>query len=292
MSTKRNNDKKFIDCSELIIQVDILLATYNGEQFLSEQIESIKNQQFSDWRIIVHDDGSSDETLNLLENFKQVLDEKLIIITSDAKAGSAKANFSYLMNYSTAPYVMFCDQDDVWLPNKISMTLERIKKVEQINSGAPVLVHTDLKVVDKDLQLISESYMRFQRLEADWGQDIRTSIVQNTVTGCTAMFNSKLRELAIPVSSSVKMHDQWMLLVCLKNGGIMSFIDEPTILYRQHSNNAVGAGSFTLKKMLLKLGTIFKEISTYIVLAKTLEVKVSILSLVLLKFKIIARRLI
>lgn len=155
---------------------------------------------------------------------------------------------------------MFCDQDDVWLPQKIEKTLEAMQNAE-IDGKTPVLVHTDLKVADKALNVISPSFFEFQRLIQN---DITLPklLVQNYVTGCTVMINRALKERCGKIPNDCIMHDWWLALVAILFGKIVC-VGEPTMLYRQHSDNQVGAkaayGFAFVKRKLATLSQVRKN---------------------------------
>lgn len=215
--------------------IDILLATYNGEQFLSEQIESILNQSFTDWRLLIHDDGSLDGTVNIINKYSNAFPDKIFLIEDSIITGGARNNFYHLLSFSKADYIMFCDQDDVWLSNKVEDTLLEMYKVEK---NRPALVYTDLKVVDENLNIISESLRSYQQLEEP--KNLKEALLHNCVTGCTMMINkSLLKNLTFPEYSI--MHDWWFLIEVFRLDGVLHFINKPTMLYRQHASNEVGA---------------------------------------------------
>lgn len=132
--------------------VDILLATWNGERYLAEQIDSILAQSYSNWRLLIRDDGSSDGTRDIIGRYVSENPERLELIEGGAPGLGACGNFAYLMAHATSDYVMFCDQDDVWLPHKAERLLEEMQRLEeQHGTDQPLLVHSDLKVVGPDL---------------------------------------------------------------------------------------------------------------------------------------------
>lgn len=230
--------------------VDILLATYNGEKYLDEQIASIISQTYHDWRIIARDDGSSDGTPEILERFKQTLGDKMIILRDGDKNLGCIKNFSRLLSFSDAEYTMFCDQDDVWLPEKTEITLEKMKSLEA--GDVPVLVHTDLRVVDSQKNTLAESFVKLHGLNAE--PENRAGLMyKNSVTGCTVMINSALRELAGDFPGECTMHDHYLAQTALALGKL-GFLDSATMLYRQHGGNVCGSNK---KSALKKLGQIF-----------------------------------
>lgn len=224
--------------------VDILLATYNGGRFLREQLDSIFNQTFTDWHIIVSDDGSTDNTIEILNEYIKKFPDKMTMVFSNTHFGNARDNFFYLMKHANSKYIMFCDQDDYWLPNKIEKTLNFLKIHE---NGNPTLVYSDLEVVDEFLNTISYSFIKYQKLNLK-KVTFNSLIMENVVAGCTMMINSSLKNIALNYrnSENIIMHDWWLALIAEKFGNLV-FLDDTLIKYRQHSNNSVGAqkvGSF------------------------------------------------
>ncbi len=231
------------------------MATYNGERFIREQIESILNQTYQNWRLLIHDDGSSDRTLDIIKRYSSKYPEKIILIEDGVKCGGAKENFAHLIEITKRgfinayDYIMFADQDDVWLPEKIELTLEKMIYMEaKFNYTPPLLVHTDLKVVDSNLNLISESFWNFQKINP-LRNSLNYLLFQNTVTGCTVMINKKLLNLLTEIPKEAIMHDYWIALIAAAFGQICP-ISEQTILYRIHNANNWGARKFGFKYII------------------------------------------
>lgn len=222
--------------------VEILMATYNGGKYLEEQLRSIEEQTFKHWHLTVHDDGSTDETLDVLEAFqKRMGKDKVTFRKNDVPSGSAKANFLGLIKEAEGDYFMCCDQDDRWHINKIAMTLHRMRQMEQrYGRDLPLLVHTDLRVVDSRLKEIHPSFHAYTNLEHRPIPSLE--LVQNQVTGCTMMFNNQLKQYVERIDNTdpILMHDHFLALIACAFGK-MSYIDKATIDYRQHEENSVGA---------------------------------------------------
>lgn len=222
--------------------IDILMATYNGEKYLQEQLESIENQTWKQWRLTVHDDGSTDNTWSILEKFqKRVGEGKVILIKNNPPTGSAKKNFMQMIQACDGAYMMFCDQDDVWHLDKVENTFRRMRQMEKrYGKNLPLLVHTDLKVVDEGLKELHPSFHAYMNLRTD-GR-LCHELTQNQVTGCTVMINQCLQSYVQRVKNldAVVMHDHWMALTALVFGK-MSYLNQSTINYRQHGDNSVGA---------------------------------------------------
>lgn len=234
--------KKILDTN---FKIAILLSTYNGDTYLNEQLDSLLSQTYKNFEILARDDGSSDNTLEILNSYN------IRIIDSKKNLG-VKSSFALLLKYavenSDADYFMFCDQDDVWKSDKIEKTLLKMQEIEQEFGIIPLLVHTDLKVVDERLEFISDSFISYQNLNAQISNFSRL-LMQNNITGCTMMLNKELAKICLPIPVECMMHDWWIGLVASKFGKI-GYIDEATIKYRQHETNTIGAKGFDLSCIL------------------------------------------
>lgn len=220
--------------------IDILMATYNGDRFLEEQLDSILQQSYQAWRLIIRDDGSSDGTLKILKRYQKKWPDKIKIVVSECPSGSAQNNFFQLMQYAEAEYIMFSDQDDVWLPNKIGITLQTMKQLEQCcGKNMPLLVHSDLTVVNENLVYLSKSLFDFHNMSPT-RNGLNNLLVQNIVVGCTTMINSSLLKRVVVIPQNAVMHDMWIALIAAAFGKI-GFVGESTMLYRQHGDNVDGA---------------------------------------------------
>lgn len=221
-------------------KIGILLSTYNGNKYIIEQLESLLFQNYNEIEIIVRDDKSRDNTIDLIKSY----DVKLV---ETKKNLGAKRSFAELLNYailnSDAEYFMFCDQDDVWENDKVEKTLAKMQEMEQKFGDISLLVHTDLEVVDVKLNTINSSFMNFQKIDHS-KKSFNNLLMQNIITGCTVIINRKLAQKCLPIPSGAIMHDWWIGLVASKFGEI-GYLDEVTIKYRQHASNTIGAKGFS-----------------------------------------------
>lgn len=247
--------------------VAVLLATYNGESFLREQLDSLYNQTYKDWILYIHDDGSQDGTLNIINEYKKKYGN--IVLLDFRKGCGAKDSFLTLLFSVDAEYYFFCDQDDVWEPNKIEISLVEMKRLEEENSiNHPIVVHSDLMVVDRNLNLISPSFWEMMLIRPEKLRSFNQLGTNCLVTGCTMLFNKAAKNCTIYPAQNAVMHDVWVVLCVAKNLGTIYEIQAPLIMYRQHGNNTLGAKdmkneSTILKKLLGIKGVIKQNISTY-----------------------------
>lgn len=220
----------------------IAMATYNGEKFIRQQIDSILNQTYRDWCLFISDDCSTDNTLSILCEYQSLYPEKIKIISNDIPSKSAENNFFNLILRlkNNCEYLALCDQDDVWLENKLELTYNKMISLEnKFGKDNPILVHSDLKVVDENLNVLSTSFFEFQNISPQRNL-FRNLLIQNNITGCTMMINKALLNMINVKPEECTMHDWWIGLIACCFGHI-DYIKTPTMLYRQHSNNQVGA---------------------------------------------------
>lgn len=228
------------------MKVVIVLATYNGARYVGEQISSIGGQTFTDWTLLIRDDGSTDGTNQLLEAASA--DDGRITVLSDGRGNLGPiGNFGALLDAAReldADYVFLSDQDDIWLPHKLSDELACLSAAEKAHGvDTPLVVHSDLTVVDPSGSTISSSFMSYEHFRHDDKQPIKTLLAQNFVTGCTVAVNRTLLELALPIPREVVMHDWWLAL-CAATWGRLAFLPRSTVLYRQHGRNQVGSKGY------------------------------------------------
>ena len=264
-------------------RVEVLLATYNGEKFLEEQLQSLSNQNFTDFKVLISDGGSTDGTLPILKKWSEK-DSRFVLLGEGGRLG-VKENFSRLMGIAEGDYLFFADQDDVWKRDKLDLFLKKMEELEKSEGkDKPLLVHSDLEVVNQKLEPIAPSFWNYIRLDPKGGRCFNRLILQNTVTGAACLINRPLLELARPIPPESVMHDWWLALVAIAFGKI-GIIDVATVHYRQHGHNEVGAKPYSAARLLkFALSILIKgpdqqkaafyrnQISTF---AKTYETKFS-----------------
>ena len=233
--------------------IEILLATYNGERFLPEQIESITSQSFTDYQILASDDNSSDCTFEILRSYESVLGEKIRVVQSNTH--SAKENFYNLLDMADAEYIALCDQDDFWESDRLEKSLKAIQRLEKrYGKETPILVHSDLEIVDENLNSqnkkmseltgISEA-IKYAKKESKYLYTISTEksfsryLVENKITGNTVIINKALLDIYKRPKVSF-MHDWWLGLIAFTFGKV-GYLNECLVKYRQHESNELGA---------------------------------------------------
>ena len=252
-------------------KVIVLLSTYNGERYLAEQLQSLVAQKDVSSEILVRDDGSKDSTTRILDEWQE---KGLLSWYNSVNLGPGKSFIDLLQNAAPGNYYAFCDQDDVWMPEKLRLTMDKMKCVELANPGKPVIIHTDMHVVDENLKIIHDSFWRSSGLRPDVLRTFHYLCTCNSVNGCTIVMNSAARELILEkyVEHDVIIHDVISALTVAYYGGIIDYVDTPTVLYRQHSSNVVGAMAYSktdaiknrlknIKKVVNENVRLFKDVN-------------------------------
>ncbi|MBE0649553.1 MAG: glycosyltransferase family 2 protein [Bacteroidales bacterium] len=270
------------------MKIDILLSTYNGEQFLEELLQSLIDQSYSDWRLLVRDDGSTDNTVEILDAFRKKEQERVIIFKDDQKNLGPKKSFEALLQSSTADYIMFCDQDDVWMKDKVQQTYDKMKTLEQQDPESPVLVFTDLTVVDKNLNVLHPSLWQYTKVKPENINNVYRLLVNNPVVGCTVMINKAAKSVALPFPEKAVMHDWWMALNISRKGKA-GFVPAPTIFYRLHEKNNLGVSEATGKYYLNRIfhfPTMLSQNMNAIKMLNSLDFSLSVIKFLGYKFAI------
>lgn len=222
--------------------ITIIMATFNGQEYIEEQLNSIRTQTYKDWKLVVRDDGSKDKTVDILQKFAKEVEQEVIIKVNEKPSGSAKKNFALLLqDVQDDSYVMFTDQDDVWKKDKIEVTYSAMRSAEKkYGTKTPILVHGDVEVIDGSGSVVADSMFALSHIDENSG--LSKLIIQNHVTGCTMMCN---RSLSVGIANytsndKVIMHDYFAALYASVFGKII-VIKRPLLSYRQHGDNSVGA---------------------------------------------------
>lgn len=237
-------------------QVDILLSTFNGEKYIDALIESVMQQTYSNIRLLVRDDGSKDCTMDKVLSWKNRHPDKIALIQDDkGNLGVTQSMFA-LLQESTAPYAIFCDQDDVWFPDKVAKLVKGIQLKEKEYPGVPIIVHCEAYTTDEKLNLIGEneekSLQSYQASRNKMQVSFANLLLCNPIQGASMIFNRLLKEELKPVfDAKIKrslIYDSLVASVCSIHGKIF-FLNRPLMYYRQHANNIVGASKLHLGRL-------------------------------------------
>lgn len=213
-------------------KIIVLMSTFNGEKHLREQIDSILAQMDVNVELLVRDDGSSDRTTEILAEYQEA--GKLRWYTGE----NLKPAYSFMdliQRAGDAPYYALSDQDDYWLPEKLSRAVRMLREAEP---SRPALYHSRTILADENLNPINDERKGNQITT------VKQALIGSGATGCTMCFNRALLELLRKPHPDFKlMHDNWIYKVCMVTEGSILRGDKPYILYRQHGNNAIGGFS-------------------------------------------------
>ncbi len=224
--------------------IEVVMPTYNGVEFLEEQVQSIYYQTLRPKRLIVRDDGSTDGTVDLLYELKTLYGEWLCVHIGESNLGHT-ACINQLLYLTRESYVSLADQDDVWLPQKLEHSYRLIRKAEIVKGfDYPILIHTNLSIVDASLTDLGMTYTQRQLINPHADSPSMISLT-NVVTGCTILCNRALLKLTLPIPKDALVHDWWIALVASVYGHI-GYLSWPSVLYRQHPRNVIGAKGFAL----------------------------------------------
>ena len=222
--------------------IAIAMATYNGARFVAEQIESIINNDYSNWILYIRDDCSSDQTVEIINRYMDV-DDRIQLVASDNTRLGHSASFNAILTLileNGHEYFVLCDQDDHWLPDRLT----RVLNVS--NTTMPELSYTDLQITDANLQSVGRHFFDDYDEKCHGEDKLHYLLMENSIPGCTMSGNRQLLKHILPIPKRINNHDWWIALNAAIFGEI-KFIDKPLIKYRQHEYNQIGASSFWAK---------------------------------------------
>ena len=229
--------------------VEILLSTYNGEKYLENQINSILNQKNVDIHITARDDGSTDSTFHILNKYKRT--GRLSIIEDRNNIGPARSFLKIIKDAPESDYYALCDQDDIWLENKLNIAIEHINKYSkapQLYGGRPIFVNEELEKIPD------------QNPDIPHIRGYADGLIIRNMPGCTFVFNKALRDIVKTSNPQyLEMHDAWITQLCLLFEGRIFYDENVPMLYRQHKDNVAGGKNVSLKKWTDRFNRFFKK---------------------------------
>lgn len=223
-------------------KIDILMATYNGEKYLVEQLDSIINQTYHNWNLLIRDDNSTDKTLEIIQNYHKK--DKRIKILKDNKGNlGIVRNFEELLKSSESEFIMFSDQDDIWVENKLDMYLKMIEKIK--NKG--FMIHSDAILFDKNKSnILKDTFISKKAIN----RGLENVFFNYFVQGATILISKEIKNFILPFPKEVYLHDRYIHLIS-ELFFERIFVNKALIYYRQHGDNQIGAKN-TIRELLLK----------------------------------------
>lgn len=223
-------------------KIDILMATYNGQKYLVEQLDSIINQTYHNWNLLIRDDNSTDKTLEIIQNYHKK--DKRIKILKDNKGNlGIVRNFEELLKSSESEFIMFSDQDDIWVENKLDMYLKMIEKIK--NKG--FMIHSDAILFDKNKSnILKDTFISKKAIN----RGLENVFFNYFVQGATILISKEIKNFILPFPKEVYLHDRYIHLIS-ELFFERIFVNKALIYYRQHGDNQIGAKN-TVRELLSK----------------------------------------
>ena len=222
--------------------IAILLSVFNGEEFLEQQIDSIINQDFDKFRLYIRDDSSSDDSLKIIKKYLNKYPKKIKLVNNFEKENiGVRDSFELLMqNVKSEAYFAFCDQDDIWCPDKLKILLNEIQSIEvKVSLNTPILVFSDMQIVSEKLDPFKSSF--YKKLNGFDSKKLDNGLYQGCISGCLMLFNKKARDIYF-AQNRLFLHDYNLFLSTFING-VIGYVDIPLVKHRIHRNNFFGLSS-------------------------------------------------
>lgn len=270
------------------MKIDILMSTYNGEKYLKQQIDSILSQSYQNWRLLVRDDSSSDNTLSILESYMHKYPNQVFLVDRGTPNLGSSKSFARLLDFVEGDYFMFSDQDDIWLPNKIEQTMIEMHKLELKYGNMPLMICCDAKCIDVNNEEICPSFYESQKFINTTDKDLKL-LALNVVQGSTSLMNKKVLDYVKPIPAYV-LHDQWIAVITAHFGKVV-YLHKQLLLYRQHDKNVLGALNVGLLYFANKIRHFKEQLQIYESFYNSLPFKVNVGYWILLKVYYTMRRL-
>lgn len=249
--------------------IAILLGVYNGALYIREQIDSLILQTYKNWTLYVRDDASTDNTIEIIREYEKKYDNIVLVSDLDGNLG-CNGNYFRLLSVVESKYYMFCNADDYWFSSKIELSITKMKQEERKYIDLPIIVHTDLSISDKNLNIISNSYWENTNTDPERFKSYNKLGICSVVAGATMLFNQKVKELTFPVAKNAPFFDHWIALRIIGKGVIVT-IHTPTISYRQIGTNLAAVTIDSENSLFNKIATIKKVIKANVREAKMLK---------------------
>ena len=267
--------------------IDILLPIYNGASYIEEQVASLEAQTYKDFMIIIRDDGSTDNSNEVIRNVCK-RNSNIIVIEDDLGNVGLSRCLEILMKASSAPYFMFCDQDDKWKPEKIEKTFHKMREIERNHPNKPILVCTDSTCVDDGGNILAKSFYKSQKYIDVVGDETKM-LALNVVQGNTCLMNETCKQYILPFPK-YGLYDHWAgVIIC--HYGVVHYLHEQTLWYRQHAGNVLGANNVGMRYFSAKFLHIQRQYRTYRSFFKRLSFHISLWKWAYYKILISIKRL-
>ena len=218
------------------IRVSVAMATYNGEKYIKEQINSILKNLKQDDELVISDDGSKDDTIRIIQEYQK--EDRRVKLFEGPKKG-VKQNFANAIEKSNGEYIFLADQDDVWNDNKVKKVLKVFEEKD-----VTLVIH-NCEIVNENLEKTDKTFFEFRNS----GKGIIKNIWKNTYIGCCIAFRASMKDKILPIPNDIEMHDQWIGIINEKYGKSY-FLDECLIKYRRHGDNVSKMKHYGLGKMI------------------------------------------
>lgn len=214
----------------MIKLVSIAMTTYNGEKFLKEQLDSIVNQTYKNLEIIICDDYSTDNTIDIIKDF-QKRDRRIKLYQNEKQLGVLK-NFEKAISLCSGEYIAISDQDDIWVTNKIEIMLSEIEE--------NILIYHDDTLIDRSGKLLHNSFFESNEIVINKEHKTKALMLDNWILGHACIFSSQLKKDILPIAHEIEHYDMWIAIVASKVGKI-KYLNKQLVLWRQHGTNTSGS---------------------------------------------------
>ena len=227
--------------------ITIIVATYNGELYLREQLESLLNQTFKDYQILIGDDASTDNTFTILKEYEEKY-RNINVIQNEKQLGFV-ANFEKLLIFSETKYIAFCDQDDIWYDDKLEKAIDSLESIGR--EDTPLLFHSDLRVINGEKKILFNSFFQMRGYSFPNNRSVDIMLGRSGIMGNSMVINKVLKDKVLPFPKDLVVHDYWIALINELFGERVTF-EKPLLDYRIHNNNSSNSLEKITENKLLK----------------------------------------